>query len=218
MMMRRIAPILLVASLAVVPPAEGQWLPDDIPGDSEEWLPDRTRERMIERYRGVLGRLFTEGSAGLSPFGGPAYQMNTGLGLTLESGDAVLLNVAVRAIPSEPESPLTESAWNQAALIVGGGYELRGTRVFGASPLGWRTALGLGIGVMSGTDLTATTFEVTPTYDLVVRQGWSVPVGLRLSVSTLGGQDRDTYVTRPFLGLQLGVRWHLARREKLDQG
>lgn len=216
MPIRPIAPILLIASLAAAAPAAGQWLPDHIPDDSEEWLADRTRERMIERYRGVLGRFFTDGSFAMAPFAGPAYQVNTGLGLTLDSGDAVLLNLAVRTVPFDPQGPLAENGWDEAAWIVGAGYELRGTRFLGASPLGWRTALGLGLGVMSGADLTAVTFDVTPTYDLVVRRDWSVPVGLRLSVSTIDSRDPDASITRAFLGLHLGVRWHLVRRDKLD--
>lgn len=216
MTMRRIAPILLVASLAAAAPAAGQWLPDHIPDDSEEWLADRTRERMIERYRGVLGRFFTEGTFAMAPFGGPTYQANAGLGMTLESGDAVALNVAVRAASLNSSAPPGDNDWSEAAVIVGAGYEVSGSRVFGASPVGWRSALGFGLGVMSGTDFTVATFDVKPTYDLLVRQDWSVPVGLRISVSSIDAGDRDAFLTRPFVGFHLGVRRHLARRGKLD--
>jgi hypothetical protein len=210
---RRIAPILLVASLAAAAPAAGQWIPDNIP---EESLADWTQDRMIERYRGVLGRFFANGSFAMAPLVGPNYQMNAGLGLTLRSGDALILNAAVRAAPPDPDGPLAESGWNEGAVIVAGTYELRGTRAFGDSPIGWRTGLGLGLGVMHGAHLTAMTFDVTPTYDLVVRQDWSVPMGLRLSVSTIESRETVSSISRAFLGLDVGVRWHLVRRERLD--
>lgn len=67
MKIRRIALMLLVASLAAAAPTAGQWLPDHGPDDSETWLADRTRDRMVERYRGVLGRFFTDGSMAMAP-------------------------------------------------------------------------------------------------------------------------------------------------------
>ncbi|MFO7892573.1 MAG: hypothetical protein R6U63_02465 [Longimicrobiales bacterium] len=216
MIMHRLAPILLMASVAAADPAVGQGIPENIPDKPGESLADRHRERMVERYRGLLGRFFTGGSFAVAPVSGPAYQMNAGLGLTFQNGDAVLFSAGARAAPPDPDSPLAAKGWNEGAWLAGLGYELSGTRVFGSTPLGWRTALGLGVGVMHGTDLSAATLEVAPTYALMVRHGWSVPVGLRLSVSTLDSRDANATVTRGFLGLQIGVRWHLVRRERTD--
>lgn len=211
----RIASLLLLGSLAAAPIA-AQGIPDNIPDRPGESLADRNRERMVERYRGLLGRFFTDGSVAMAPLGGPAYQLNAGVGLMLENGDAVLLAAGARAVPADPDGRFAGSLPNDGAWVAGVAYELSGTRVLGSSPLGWRTALGLGVGIMRGEELTAATFEVAPTYALLVGRNWSVPVAVRFSLSTIDNRDPDARLTRAFVGLDLGVRWHWLRRDRLD--
>jgi hypothetical protein len=213
MTIRRVVQFLLIASLVPAAPAAGQWIPDYSP---EEPLADWHKERMIERYRSVLGRMFADGGFAFGPFGGPAYQVNMALGMTLPAGDAVFVTAAVRGAAPEPDMARAGTGLNDGAGILGLGYEMRGTRAFGDTPLGWRTGLGLGVGVLTSMDLVAATFDITPTYDLVVRHDLAVPVGLRFSVSNLVGGDTGPSLTRSFVGLHVGGRWHLATRKRLD--
>ena len=210
----RIAPFLLLATL-VAAPATGQGIPDNIPDKPGESLADRLREQMEERYRGVLGRFFSGGSFDLAPIGGPVYQFGLGLGYTLEAGDALTFHLGGRAVPATTDGT-AGSQLDDGAVFGRLGYELNGTRFFGPTPLGWRTALGLGVGVLRGDDLTAALFEVAPTYALIVRDSWSVPAGLRLSLATIDNRDPDARLTRAFLGFHLGVRWHWMRYGRLD--
>lgn len=211
----RIAPLLLFATLVAVP-ATAQGIPDNIPDDPGESLADRHWKQIEESYRGLLGRFFSGGSFNVAPIGGPVYQIGLGLGYTVESGDALTLHFGARAVPPTVDARTARSGLGDGAFFGRLGYELNGTRFFGSTPLGWRTALGLGVGVLSGTDLTAALFEVAPTYALIVRDSWSVPAGIRLSLATIDNRDPDATLTRAFLGIHLGVRWHWMRRDRLD--
>ena len=215
MRMLRIAPFFLLGALAAAP-ATAQGIPDNIPDKPGESLADRHWDRMEERYRGLLSRFFSGGSFDVAPIAGPVYQLELGLGYTLETGDALTLHVGGRTVPAMIGARTASPAFGDGAFFGRLGYELSGTRFFGASPLGWRSALGLGVGVLSGTDLTAALFEVAPTYALIVRDSWSVPAGLRLSLATIDNRDPDATLTRAFLGIHFGVRWHWMHRDRLD--
>jgi hypothetical protein len=210
----RIPPLVLLALLAAAPVA-GQGIPDNIPDDPEESLADREQKRMIERYRSFLGRFFTGGTMAVAPLG-PAYQLDLAVGYTLQNGDALALSAGARTVPPSRNGLSSDLGTNDGAWMIGFDYQLHGTRLLGTSPLGWRSALGLGAGVMRGTDLTAAFFQLKPSYALIARSSWSVPVGLTLSVATIDNRDPDASLTRAFLGVQLGVRWHLVRRDRLD--
>lgn len=217
---RRLAPLLLLLAVAVPAiPVMAQGIPDNIPDEPGESLADREKDRMIERYRGLLGRFFADGGFAVAPATGPAYQFNAGLGVMIQSGDALLFHLGARAAPpvtSAGDAPAVDSGLNEGAWMFGVGYELRGTRFLGETPTGWRSALGLGAGVMAGSDLTSAFFEVAPRYAVLTGSTWSVPVGLRLSVVTTDSRDLESRLTRAFLGFEVGVRWHLLRRDRLD--
>lgn len=216
----RIASLLLLLAVAVPTiPLTAQGIPDHIPDEPGKSPADRQEERLAERYRGFVGRLFADGSLAVAPVADPAYQVDLGLGIRVHEGDALLLHVGARRAPqvtSGSDALVIEPGATDVAWMVGVGYELRGIRFLGETPTGWRSALDFGGGVMVSPDLTSAFFEVGPKYAVLTGSTWSVPVGLRLSLVTTDGRDLDTRLTRAFLGIEIGVRWHLMRRDRLD--
>lgn len=218
-------PILLILGFgAVSTPAIAQGIPDNIPDKPGESLVDRERERMEERYRSTLSRFFTTFSFDMAVTPGPhlhqlatgdgfGYQANVGVGMHLESGDALLLSVGTRVIPAPTSVDATRPAYRDPQWYFGVGYEVSGTRFLGSSPTAQRSALGLGVGVLSA-EVSALAFEIAPTYALLQRDAWSFPVGVKLNVATF--RSTDLSVTRTFLGVNLGVRWHWMHRDRLE--
>ncbi len=56
--------------------------------------------------------------------------------------------------------------------------------------------------------------DVTPTYDLLNGDFWSVPAGLKLSLMTVGSEEIS--MSRAFLGFTVGVKRHFGHRERLE--
>jgi hypothetical protein len=210
-----VAPFLVMLVLgAMAAPGVAQAIPDDIPDKPGESPADRAMERRKERYRGFLSHLYTAGSLDLAPVtaSGFAYQATLNLGVSVGNGDAVFMALSVRDFPfrttAEPIEPGRE-----LERYVGVGLALGGTRLLGSSPVGERSALNLGMGVLTG-EVPVMAFEVSPTYDLMRGHSWSVPAGIKLNVATFGREAGS--VTRAFLGLSLGARLHFGQRERLD--
>lgn len=215
MMTARLGATLLVLSLGAVPAATlAQGIPDHIPDTPGESPADREKDRLEERYRGLLSRFYTAGSVDLAPLtrDGLGYQANINVGMNVGGGDAVFLAFAARDVPLQlTEDPVRPGRQPEGYVAVG--YMLRGTRLLGPSRLAQRSALNVSVGVLSGA-VSALAFEVAPTYDILVRDSWSVPAGVKLSVATVRGEEAS--VTRSFVGLSLGVRWQWARRDRLE--
>lgn len=212
-----LATLLMPVALAGAVPALAQGIPDNIPDEPGESLVDRERERMEERYRGFLSRFFTMGTLELDPVTQSrlGYQGTVSLGLDVWNDDAVYLAVSARNLPVRAEvtsDPIEPG--RRVEQYYGAGYALSGTRILGhESPLGRRSNLNLGVGVLTG-EVSVLAFEVAPTYDLMVRDGWAVPMGIKLNVATFGSDAGS--VTRTFAGLSVGVRWRWLRRERLE--
>lgn len=212
----RLVPVLLLFALgATSTPGTAQAIPDNIPDEPGESLVDREKKRLEERFRGTLSRFFSGGGLDVAPFAaeGLGYQANVNVGMDLPGGDAILLALAARGVPGRLGSEIPRPGLGETAWYYGVGYELSATRLLGPTPLAQRSAIGFGVGVLRG-DVSVLALEVGPTYDVLVRNSWSMPVGIRLSVATVG--DQDVATTRAFLGINLGVRWHWARRDKLE--
>lgn len=211
-----LAPILLALSMGSAAPALAQAIPDNIPDKPGESPADRERERMEERFRGFFSRFYTSVNMDLAPItaGGFAYGGTITLGMNVENGDNLFLTVSARDFPSRYEVTSDPIEPGRAPeQYVGVGYGLSGTRFFGETETGWRTALNMGVGVLSG-EVSVLAFEVGPTYDLISGDAWAVPAGIKLNVATFGNDVAS--VTRAFLGVSLGVRWHWGQRERLD--
>lgn len=210
-----LAPILLALAVGAPRPGTAQEIPDNIPDTPGESPADRAQERLEERFRGFLSRVYTAGSFDLSPIGGFGYQGRFSVGLDVGTGDAVFLSASGRDLPARAElSPEPIGPGRRTETYFGAGLALRGTRLLGEeSSLGRRTALNVGVGVLTG-ETSVLAFEVTPTYDLLARSSWAVPVGATLNVATFGSDMAS--VTRAFLGLSLGVRWYWGERERLE--
>lgn len=213
----QLAPLLSLALSAGAVPALAQGIPDNIPDEPGESLVDRERERMEERYRGFLSRFFTMGTLELDPVTrrGIGYQGTVSLGMDVWKSDAVYLTVSARDLPVRAEvtsDPIEPG--RRVEQYFGAGYALSGARILGEeSPLGRRSNLHLGVGVLTG-EVSVLAFEVGPTYDLIARDGWAVPMGVKLNVATFGNDAGS--VTRAFAGLSVGVRWRWLRRERLE--
>lgn len=202
-----------LAVLALSSPVAAQEIPDYIPDDAEESLADREQKRMTERYRHILSRFFSTGSVDMAPVTdhGFGYQASVGVGYRLPSDDAVFATLGARAFPSR--DLLARGTVDAAQWHVRIGYQAAGTGWFGDSPWAHRLAVDLGAGVLVGRTARAMTVDVAPTYAVLQRDGWSVPVGVRLDLTALG--VADAAVARAFLAVELGVRWQWLRRERL---
>lgn len=212
-------PTLLLLACLGASPAAAQAIPDNIPDVPGESPADRAKERLEERYRGTLSRFFTGGSMDVAPItaDGLSYGASASLGMRFRSGDAVYAFVSARDAAVGPvqvdgEEPLpgaSHSVW-----YLGLGYQLRAMRFVEPSPLAQRGALNFGLGVMGDDEVSTLAVDISPTYDLLQRNGWSVPAGLKLSLAAVG--DRDLFVTRAFVGLTLGIQRHFGRRDRLE--
>lgn len=212
----RLVPVLLLVALgATSSPGLGQAIPDNIPDEPGESLVDREKKRLEERFRGTLSRFFSGGGFDVAPLAaeGLGYQANVNVGMYLPGGDALLLAVAARDVPARLGSEIPDPGRRWTEWYYSVGYELSATRLLGPTPFAQRSAIGLGVGVLSG-EVSVLALDLGPTYDVIQRDSWSVPVGVRLNVAMVG--SRDIAVTRAFLGVSLGVRWHWARRDKLE--
>ena len=63
-------------------------------------------------------------------------------------------------------------------------------------------------------EVEALAFEIAPTYDLLQRDAWSFPIGVKLNVAMVGNSEAS--VTRTFLAVNLGIRWHWMHRDRLE--
>lgn len=210
----QLVPALLLLALAATPMA-GQAIPDGIPDLPGESPADREKERAKERYHGTLSRLFTTGSFDLAPVtgDGSAYQANLNLGYNLGSGDAVFVFMSRRNVLADWNRDVALPGGLESASYYGLGYELAGARFLGASSLARRSALNLGLGVMRG-ELSSVALDVTPTYDLLNGDFWSVPAGLKVSLISVGSADAS--MSRAFLGFTVGVKRRFGHRERLE--
>lgn len=210
----QLVPIVLLLAL-VATPTSGQAVPDNIPDLPGESPADRAKERAKERYHGTLSRLFTTGSFDMAPVtgDGSAYQANLDFGLHLRSGDAVYVFMSKRNVLADWNREVALPGSLESVSYYGLGYELAGTRFLGASSLGQRSALDLGLGVTRG-EVSSVALDVTPTYDLLNGDFWSVPAGLKISLMTVGSADAS--MSRAFLGLTVGVKRHFGHRERLE--
>ncbi|MDX1675238.1 MAG: hypothetical protein R3314_10630 [Longimicrobiales bacterium] len=205
--------VLLMAASPLTASAQG--VPDNIPDTPGESPGDRLKDRMIERHRGFLSRFFTDATVDVSPLSGYAlgYQASLNAGLALNGGDAVFLSIATRTMPVQPDAEGLVAELGGPMGYVGAGYEVNGTRFLGETPTGLRTGFRFGAGVLVG-ELSALALDVTPTYHVLRRATWSVPIGVRVGAALFTGGGVS--VVRSSLGLSLGVRWHWAERERLE--
>jgi hypothetical protein len=211
--MKPIALALLLALSAA--PIAAQAIPAEIPDLPGESPADRARDRLEERYRGTISRFFAAGGLDVAPVteDGPAYQANLAVGLTQQSGDALLVTLSVRQSPPIPGSEVPGIQEYESAVYFGAGYEIRAARFLGRSPLADRGSLRLGVGVLRG-EVSAIAFQLTPAYDLVTGNDWALPIGLTLSYAVLA--DDDTTVARPFLGVGIGLKHYFGHRDRLE--
>ena len=205
--------VLLVAAGATT--ASAQQIPDNIPDKPGESPADRVKDRLIERHRGLLSRLFTDAMVDVSPLSGYAlgYQASLNAGLDLSGGDAVFLSVATRTMPVQPDAEGLAAELGGPMAYVGAGYEVNGSRFLGQTPTGRRTDVRFSAGVLSG-EVSALAVDVTPIYHLLRGASWSVPVGIRVGGALFtGGGAR---VLQSTIGLSVGMRWHWAERERME--
>ena len=211
--LRRALVLLLLSGFAA--PTLAQGIPDYIPDTPGESLIDRELERMAERYRSTLSGFYSLGTMDMAPVTGEGlgYQATFNVGYRLESGDALFLSFASRDTPFRySDEPFTPESM-QPVLFAGAGYELSGMRFFGESFLGYRSHLGMSLGLIAG-DVEAVALDISPTFDVMQKHNFVVPVGIRLSVAATRVDARP--IARAFLGLNVGVRYHWLSRDRLD--
>ena len=212
----QIAATLLLATL-IAAPAAGQEIPDEIPDVPGESPADRMKERFLERHADLLSRLFSTGTFDVAPVGDPGvagleYQANMRLGLDFRSGDALFVTLSNRRVPVTIST--TPADFEESLSWYGGvGYAVSGTRVLGDSRAGRRSALNVELGLWSG-PTSATILDLAPTYEIFARDSWSVPVGVRFSMGRIDGPNGA--VTRSFVGLSLGAKWHFFARSRVE--
>jgi hypothetical protein len=210
------APVLLAFAVLTVGAASvaAQAVPDNIPDLPGESPADRAQERMKERYRGVLSRFYTIGYADLAPINanGFAYGADFQFGYQFRSGDALFLTTATRSLPFERDDRgLPEG--RATLLMLGGGFDISGTRVFGDSPAAQRAGLGVGVSAVWA-DVRSTAFDLHPTYAVLQGRSWSLPVGVKLSYAFFHGPD--AHLSKPFVGITLGVKHRFGQRERME--
>lgn len=207
--------LLLLPLLLCPTAAAAQAVPDEIPDVPGEGPADRWQERLEERYRGTLSRFFTSGSFDMAPVtgAGAAHQTNVNLGLNFRNGDAVFAFASTRRLPTDIDGGIQGVGRRQAVWYYGFGYIMSGTRVLGDSPLARRSALNLGVGVVDG-EVASVAVDVSPTYDLLGGNFWSVPAGLKLSLAAV--RDDHASMTSAFVGFTIGVKWQFGHRDRLE--
>lgn len=206
------APVLLLIVLSAAPIA-AQAVPDNIPDVPGESPADRAQERMKERYRGILSRFYATGYMDLAPItaNGFAYGADFEVGYQFRSGDALFLTTATRALPFERDEGLPSG--RATLLMLGGGYDISGARFFGDSPAAQRAGLAVGMSAVWA-EVTSVAVDVNPTYAVFEGHKWSMPVGVKLSYMFFHGPDAD--LSRPFVGMTVGVKHHFGRRERME--
>lgn len=216
------AATLLLLLAAPAAPAAAQGVPDYIPDEPGESLLDRERERQRERYRSFFSRFFSVGGVAMAPItrNGLGYASEAGIGMHLDSGDALFLAVGTRLFPDAQRFSAPAGLGPSASapeLYAAVGYELSATRALGESAFADRAALRMGVGVLVART-GAITLDIGPTYELFRGQlrghNWSLPVGPRLTVAMIS--DPDVTLARTFLGLNAGFRWQFMGRERMD--
>ena len=202
----------LLTGLAAVP-AAAQGIPDYIPDQPGESLVDREKDKLEEQLRPFLSRLFTTGTVEAGPLReGVGHQSTMSVGIRVAEDDALFVSLGLRGVPLRLVSARPTPGEDDARLYLAGGYELSGTRL-GTSELAERSAVGVAVGAIFG-DATLYALDVTPTYELVRTQRFSMPVGLRLSVAS--SWRGHTVASEKFVGLYLGVRWFWVTRDELE--
>ena len=207
-----LVPLLLLAGAAT---AMAQDIPDWIPTDPTESLGDRERARFEERHRGTISRFSAMGSLGLAPpeRHGLAYQLNINANLHFRNGEALFLFLSAQDRPSTVDTQTSLPHMREQVQSAGIGYQVSAMRFLGASDLGRRGALNLGLGMMAG-EGTALALEIEPTYDILAGAFWSVPLGLKLSLATF--KSPDARLRWAFLTVSLGIQHHFGYRQRLE--
>ena len=206
---------LLALSLLLAAPLAAQVIPDDFPDQTP--MSDRLQRDLVERYRGFLAGLYSEGTLASGPVvGTPALYGSATVegGYRFRSGDAVALVTSFRA-------PLGVDAFAGAVgngvadelvatLGVQGALSLR--RFSDAGPMR-HAELGVGLGTSFFGSATVAAVEVSPRVAIPISPTTSLPVGLRISQQISGPG-----VQGPYVGLSIGLRriWADEARMVLD--
>lgn len=212
--MRAVGLILIL--LLMAPTAGAQAIPDDIPDRPDRSPGDVNRERLTERHRSELSRLFAATHFAVMPFGGPvtADRIVQG-GVRLHHGGAIHLSFGVRtSLDGLPLFFSSPDGVHESAYLMSFGYDLVGRAVLGDSPFARRTVVGLGLGTMTS-EANMLVAEVNPRYTLYRGQYVSLPVGARLS-TVFVSDGADTRVRKSFLGFSVGMQINFAHRDRLQ--
>jgi hypothetical protein len=213
----RILSIVCCALLLVltVPAVYAQAVPDDVP-DRPDWSPGEiNRERLTERHRSDLSRLFASSQVAVMPFGSgiTTDQTVTG-GARLPRGGAVHLSFGARTtqfgLPIFGGPPETGQ---HVAYIMSLGFDVSGRAVFGETPAAHRTSLGFGVGTLTG-GANMVMVEVNPRYRLYESHRWSIPVGLRLT-NVILSDGASTTVRKAFAGVSVGFQYNFLHRDRM---
>ena len=208
-----LVPALLLLALGAAP-AAGQAIPAEIPDLPGESPADRAKAQLVERHRGTISRFFAGGGMDFAPVTGhgPAYQASFALGLYRSGGDAILVTLSALRAPGTPAHEIPQTG-ERGATYFGIGYAIPASRFLSRSPIAERGSLRLGVGVMHA-EVSAIALELTPSYDVLTGSNWAVPVGLKLSYALFGNGEMT--LSRPFVGIGVGLRLHFGGREKLE--
>ena len=194
---------LLVLSLLLGAPLAAQVVPDDFPDQTP--MSDRVQRDLVERYRGFLSGLYSEGTLASGPVvGSPALYGSATVegGYRFRSGDAVAVVSSFRA-PLAIE-PLANAAAGGVADELVGTVGVQGTlalRRFSDAGLARRAELGVGLGTSFFGSATVVAVEALPRVAIPLSPTTSLPVGLRISQQVAGPGVRG-----PYVGLSVGLR------------
>jgi hypothetical protein len=198
------------------PDASAQAIPDDVP-DRPDYSPGEVnRDRLTERHRSDLSRLFAASQVAVMPFGsGVTTDRTVTGGARLPRGGAVHLSFGARTtqfgLPIFGGPPETGE---QTAYIMSLGVDVSGRAVFGNTPAAHRTSLGLGLGTLTG-EANMVMLELNPRYRLYEAHRWSIPVGLRLT-NVILSDGASTTVRKAFAGVSVGIQMSFAHRDRLN--
>ncbi len=207
--------VLLVLSLLLSAPLAAQVIPDDFPDQTP--MSDRAQRDLVERYRGFLAGLYSEGTLASGPVVGvPALYGSATVegGYRFRSGDAVAVVTSFRS-PLGVE-PLAGAVAGGVADELLGTVGVQGTlslHRFSDAGLARRAEIGVGLGTSFFGSATVAAVEVLPRVAIPLSPTTSLPVGLRISQQISGPG-----VQGPYVGLSIGLRriWADEARMVLD--
>ena len=192
-----------------------QAIPDNIPDVPGESPADRARERLKERHRAELSRIFVASHIAVGPMSGnDGYLVDflVQAGIDLRGGGALHAAVGSRSASIANQSTSTFGQRGNTSYLFSVGYDVPMRHLVPAWKACDRCALGLAIGgLIAGVGVA--TLDVGPKYVLPVNRYWSVPLGLKLSTVVLG--KSDAAIQQTFLGLSIGARVRFAHRDRL---